>query len=499
MELSAIKAAPRARIGVYCVGLRAYWAQFGGLRERLEEYCGFVADGIARDAEVFSYGMVDSPDEARRAGEWFNGKNVDLVFCHATTYVSSDSVLPVHQICKAPCVVLNLQPGLRVNYRGTSTGEWLAHCGACPVPEISNAFERAGIPFRCVNGLLGLEETPAISATDEATSGRPEAIAAWRQIREYVRAAGAKRMLANARFGFLGNAYSGMLDMYSDLTMLHGQLGLHVELLEMSDLYQLFLGVTDEEVAEKQALIHAFFTISGDSSADPIAKKPTPEQLEWSARVAVAQEKMVRAYNLDGLTYYYHGAGGDIFEKIQGGFIVGHSLLTAAGIPCAGEGDIKTNVAMKLCDYLGVGGSYCEIVTTDYAEGTILLGHDGPFHVKISNEKPVLRGMGLYHGKRGTGISVEAKVASGPVTTLGLTQTVDGRLKLNISEGVATDNEIMQIGNTQTHVRFPVPPDAYFDRWFRESPTHHFAMSVGHNAKLFERVAQLLGVPYAVF
>lgn len=159
---------------------------------------------------------------------------------------------------------------------------------------------------------------------------------------------------------------------------------------------------------------------------------------------------------------------------------------------------MKTAVAMKICDSLGVGGSFCEIVTTDYVDGTILLGHDGPFHIAIADGKPILREMGLYHGKRGSGISVEAKVKHGDVTNLGLTQTVDGKLKLIISEGVATDGEIMQIGNTQTPVRFTVDPDTYMEKWFREAPTHHFAMSVGKNAKLFEKVAKLLNIQYVI-
>ncbi len=145
-----------------------------------------------------------------------------------------------------------------------------------------------------------------------------------------------------------------------------------------------------------------------------------------------------------------------------------------------------------------MGGSFCEIVTTDYGEGTILLGHDGPFHIGIADGKPILRGMGLYHGKVGAGVSVEAKVRKGDITCLGLTQTKDGRLKWIISEGTATDGTIMHIGNTQTHVRFGVAPDAYMERWFAEAPTHHFAMSVGHNASLFVKVADLMGVEYIV-
>ncbi len=486
----------KARIGLYSAGLNTYWAQFAGLKDRLLGYNSFIAERLSQVGEVYNFGLVDDETAGRQAGEYFNAHNVDIIFAHSATYFTSSTVLPVHQICKAPAVWLNLQPTPQMNYAKTGTGEWLAHCVGCPVPEASNAFERAGIPFHVVNGLLGLEKTPEISVTDEVTAHMPQAQKAWAEILEWARAAQVKRAMAHARFGFLGNNYSGMLDMYSDFTMLQAQLGLHVELLEMCDLDSQLNKVTDAEVAEKRAEVERFFTISGDSPSDPIAKKPTEEQLDWPCRVAAAQERLVKARRLDSLSYYYHGADGNHYEELQGGFIVGHSLLTAKGVPCAGEGDLKTNVAMKICDLLGAGGSFTEIVAMDYLTNTMLLGHDGPFHISISDGKPVLRGMGVFHGKRGSGVSVEANVISGPVTTLGLTQTGAGRLRLIASEGVAVKHPILTIGNTQTHVDFGMPLDDYMDQWFQYAPTHHCAMSVGHNAKLFEKVAQLLGVEY---
>ena len=238
--------------------------------------------------------------------------------------------------------------------------------------------------------------TPEISVTDENTANRPEVIKAWQKIGEWVDAAKVKAALQYCRFGFLGNNYNGMLDLYSDFTMFQAQTGVHVEILEMCDLNLMLETVTEEEVAEKKKEIEEFFIISDDVSADPLVKKPTPEQLDWSARVAAAQEKLVKEYNLDGLAYYYHGALGGDYEALQSGFIVGHSLLTAKGIPCAGEGDLKTCVA----------------------------GHDGPFHLAIANGKPLLRGLGVYHGKQGTGVSLEAKVRAGDITTLCCTQTI---------------------------------------------------------------------------
>lgn len=496
--MDKLKRTTKARIGVYTMGLKHYWGQFAGLRERMLQYGQFIADKIAgmENTEVFFYGLVDCEQEGRRAGAFFNEKNVDLVFAHAGTYVTSASVLPVHQTCIAPAVILNLQPTARINYGKTTTGEWLAHCGACPVPEIANAFHRAGIDSHVVNGLLGLDYTPEISLAEENTANRPEAVRAWKEIGEWVLAATVKSGLKNARFGFLGNTYSGMLDMYSDFTMFQGQTGAHLEVLEMCDLNRMLKTVTEEEIEAKRQEIADFFAVSETDAADPLARKPSKEQLDWSAKVAAAQEKMVKEYDLDGLTYYYHGAPGGDYEQLQSGFIVGHSLLTAKGIPCAGEGDLKTCLAMKICDIVGRGGSFCEIVVTDYEDGTILMGHDGPFHLAIAKGRPILRGMGLYHGKQGTGVSVEAKVKTGHITNLGCTQTVDGKLKFIITEAEATDGTIMTIGNTQTPVKFKKDPDGYMDEWFAEAPTHHFAMSVGHNASLFEKIACMLEIPF---
>src|SRR5699024_12695351 len=117
-----------------------------------------------------------------------------------------------------------------------------------------------------------------------------------------------------------------------------------------------------------------------DSRSEKLAKKPTDEQLVWACKIAVAQERLVQDRKLDALTYYYHGAPGNEYEKLQSGCTVGQSLLTAQGVPCAGEGDLKTNIALKLCDTLAGGGSSCDSITTDHVHGTILFVHDAPIH-----------------------------------------------------------------------------------------------------------------------
>ena len=486
------------KIGLYSAGLRAYWSQFNGLKERIEQYNSFICNKLSAYGKVYNFGLVDNADCSVKASDFFIQNNVDIIFLHSATYFTSDSIIPIHLQCKVPCIVLNLQPSPQIDYAKTDTGEWIAQCVNCPIPEVSNAFNRANITFNCINGLLGLDFTPKGALSNEITNNMPQAIKAWKEIEEWCKAAYVKHCLNHSRFGFLGGNYSGMLDLYSDLTMISAQTGVIVDILEMCDLYEKFETVTEEQIKNKINEIKSMFEISGDSPSDTRVRKPTDEQIQWSAKVAVAQELLVKAHSLDALAYYYHSYDGNIYEELQSGFIVGHSLLTAKGVPCAGEADIKTALGMKMCDLLGIGGSVSEMVLTDYVNDTILIGHDGPFHIKISDQKPILRGMGVYHGKRGTGISGEAKVKPGPVTLINVTQTNDGKLKFIVSEAEATNGQIMCIGNTQTPVKFSCPPDEYMEKWFKEAPTHHCALSVGHNAQVFKKIGILLNIPTVI-
>ena len=238
--------------------------------------------------------------------------------------------------------------------------------------------------------------------------------------------------MRGARFGFLGHTYPGMLDMYSDFTQHHAQVGSHVEVLEMCDL---------------QARVQA----------------ATPAQ---------------------------------IASKLGAGLILGNSLLTARGIPASGEGDLKNAVAMKIMDVLGAGGSFTEFYAMDFADNFVLMGHDGPAHLAISGRKPTLRGLELYHGKAGSGISVEFTVKTGPITILTCTQTREGKLKFMAAQGECIPGPLMRIGNTNSRLRFSLSPAEFVDAWCAEAPTHHCALGVGHTAGILKKFAKLKGLSF---
>jgi L-arabinose isomerase len=473
----------KAQVGVFGIGLAAYWPQFRGLKERLEGYQRKVEQRIGEWASVVSTGLVDDAPGAFEAGEAFRRAGVDLVFCYVGTYATSSQVLPVIQQSKAPVVVLNLQPRAALDYAHTDTGEWLANCSACCVPEISGALARAAIPFRQVTGML--EPEPDVSSPSEL---------AWAEIKEWCEAAQVVRALRRSHLGYLGHPYPGMLDMYSDFTQHQAQLGTHIEVLEMCDLDARVSAATEAEIVRKGEETRRIFEISEDSPSDPLAKKPTPEQMDWACRVAVGLDHLVEDFDLDGLAYYYRGVGGNRYERLGAGVILGCSLLTARGIPCSGEADLKNCQAMKIMDLLGAGGSYTELYAMDFRDRFILMGHDGPFHVAIAEGKPILRGLGLYHGKSGFGVSVEASVRKGPITILGVTQTHDGRLKLLAAEGECLAGERLKIGNTNSRLRFALEPAPFINAWCSEGPTHHCALGVGHVLGKIEKVAWLTGL-----
>jgi len=456
------------KVGVFGIGLAAYWPQFPGLKDRLEGYQREVESRlVAFGVEVVSAGLVDTAPAAVAAGQRFAGAQLDLIICYVGTYATSSQVLPAVQRANLPVLILHLQPSDALDYEHTDTGEWLANCSTCCVPEISNTFARARVPFRVVSGAL--HDDPA----------------AWREIRDWCLAARVASGLRSSRIGFLGHTYPGMLDLYSDFTMVSAQTGAHIEVLEMCDLARSVEAVSDAEVEARIALARSIFEFEDASD----------ENLAWQARVAAGLDRLVDEFSLDGLTYYYRGRDGNAYERLAAGLILGNSLLTARHIPASGEGDLKTCLAMLIMDRLDAGGSFTEFYAMDLREGFVLMGHDGPGHLAISGARPVLRGLGLYHGKRGNGLSVEFHVKPGPVTLLAMTQTADGSLKMLSAEGQSEPGPILKIGNTNSRLRFPLGPREFVNRWCQEGPTHHCALGVGHVKGSIAKLSALTGVP----
>jgi len=464
------------RIGLFGIGLDAYWPQFTGLKERLEGYIGRVAEKLARPGvEIVNLGLVDNSERAYAAGREFRQRDVDLIVLHVTTYALSSTVLPVVLRAKVPVLVLNLAPQAAIDYpkfnalgdRTKMTGEWLAHCSACPVPEIANVFRRSGITFHQITGML--EKDPEC----------------WREVDAWVEAGKVAARMQGNRLGLMGHYYGGMLDIYSDLTLQCATFGTDIEMLEVDELAALCREVPADAVTARLAEFCSVFDVQADCLA---------ADLTDAARTSVALDRLVEKHRLGSLAYYYKGTGVPENEAAIASIILGTSLLSARGIPVAGEYEVKNAQAMKIMDLFGAGGSFTEYYAMDFSDDIVLMGHDGPGHIAIAEGKVKVRPLREYHGKVGRGVSVEMAVKHGPVTLLAVIETAGGKLALLCGEAESVAGPILQIGNTNSRYRFPCGAREFVKRWNAQGPAHHCAVGVGHIAHKLEKLGILLGL-----
>ena len=465
-------------VGLFGIGLDAYWPQFEGLQERLQGYIHRVAARLeAPGARVVNLGLVDSPEKAEAAGHSFRQHDVDLIFLYVTTYALSSTVLPVVRRAKVPVILLDLSPSAAIDYeafnrisdRAKMTGEWLAHCQACSVPEIANVFRRCRIPFFQVTGML--DEDPS----------------AWREIAEWLEAGRVAHTMEHNRLGAMGHYYGGMLDIYSDLTQQCAYFGGHIEMMEVDELSSLRRSVEPADISRKVDDFRSSFDVQADCSQT---------ELERAARTSVALDRLVERHNLGSLAYYYQGTGNAENEDTMSSIILGTSLLTARGVPVAGEYEIKNAQAMKIMDTLGAGGSFTEFYAADFNDDVLLMGHDGPGHLGIAEGKIKVRPLSVYHGKVGRGLSVEMSVKNGPVTLLSVVQTAD-KLKLLTAQAESVPGPILEIGNTNSRYRFAIGARKFMEAWSAEGPAHHCAVGVGHFASKLRKIAAMLDMECA--
>ena len=470
---------PPLRVGLFGIGLDTYWPQFEGLEAKLTGYLRRVGEKLTRPGiEVVDLGLIDNPVKALEAGHAFRRADVDLIFLYVTTYALSSTVLPVVRRAKVPVIILNLAPEAAIDYasfnamndRTKMTGYWLAYCQACPVPEIANVFNRCRVPFHQVTGTIENDPT------------------AWGQIDQWLDAARVAHTMEHNRLGVMGHYYNGMLDIYSDLTQQCAHFGGHVEIVEVDELAALREKVTDAQIDDRVKHFHEAFDVQADCP---------PDELKRAARTSVALDRLAAEHDLGSLAYYYMGTGNPPNEDAISSIILGTSLLTARGIPVAGELEIKNAQAMKIMDTFGVGGSFTEYYAMDFNDDVVLMGHDGPGHLAIAQGKTKVRPLKVYHGKVGRGLSVEMSVRHGPVTLLSVVQTVDGKLKLLVAEGYSEAGPILEIGNTNSRYRFSVGARNFVEQWNVHGPAHHCAVGVGHIADKIDKLGKLLGMDVA--
>ena len=470
-----------ARIGIFGVAHPVYWGQFPGLKETLmgfhEEFKKILNKN---DVELFDYGMIDSSEKAFAIVPEMEKDHLDLLMCNMLTYATSSVFAPIVRDMPQPMILIALQPRETFDLKNGSTRIQLENDNICSVPEFTGVAVRMG---KKVNDVV----IGTLYNDEEAE----KEIADWCDIAKVL------HDIRGARFGLMGHVLESMYDMHADPTAISAAFDVHIPLLEVDDLKVVFDSCSEEEIEKKKTVILDTFD-TPDPGSDPIAMKLTDADLYKASKAAVALDKFIEKYHLSGLAYYYNAQPDSDIQAMISSLIVGNSLLNAQGIPMCGEFDIKTCVAMFIMDRLNIGGSFAEFHPIDFKEDYILVGHDGPHHIAIAEGKPVLRSLKKYHGKPGSGASVEFKLREGPITMLGITQNGDGKLKFVIGEGYSRKGPIPPTGNTNTRGHFDPDIKTFLKKWVMAGPTHHYALGLGHRADTISKIADILGLEYEI-
>lgn len=466
-----------ANIGIFGVGYWKYWEQFDGLLDELTAKQNLFVDKVnLYDVNVTNFGLVDNAETAYELIPKLQAANLDLIFCDMVTYATSATFAIIVRNINVPIVMVALQPLKAMDYKTATTYMQLCNDDFCSVPEFAGVAIRMGkkVPEVIIGTLEGDHEADA-------------------EIEKYCQIAKVLHDLKCARIGHFGHPIEAMLDMHTDHTMLTSAFGCHIVQAEAEDILKHYEIIKESEIHEMEKEILSFFETPTPVS-DPITRKLTDEDLQTAARVTIALNRFIEEKNLDGLAYYYESSEDSILRKVVTNLIIGNSLLTAAGFPMCGESDLKTAIAMLIMDRLDIGGSFAEFHPIDFKKGFILVGHDGPHHINIADGKPVLRSLTKYHGKPGSGASVEFKIKEGPITMLSISSTYEGKFKFVIAEGQSVQGAIPATGNTNTRGYFKPDIKTFLKRWITEGPTHHFALGIGHHAQTIKKIANYLKI-----
>ena len=461
----------KARIGVFSIALGAYLPQFPSLVPEFEAQYDAFKKTIPDTVEIIDGGIVTTKELSQAAGDKFRAADVDLVICQLLTYATSYNMLPAVRDVNVPVVLVNVQKLKAPDYANTDTAKWLGELYACgAVGEMVADLERAGKRHAVITGVV--------------EGGDPYV---QKEIEEWCRAAQVRRRFRDTNLAQIGRPYPGMMDLYIDETNLYHRRWVYTKQFDWEKMWAIADNITDEEAIRAKAQdILDTFEIEGGGTIEKV----------WDmARYVVAFEQWVRDEQLGLIASHYDGFAQGVAGKLDSMLIPAFSMLIKQGTACAVEGDIKVAMAMSILKTISGTGQLSEMYSIDFNEDICIIGHSGSGDAAISEKKPTMKIVDVFHGKTGGGYLTQFYPPAGEVTYLGITQDRDGHFKFVVAEGVNEEGPIFTFGDTNMRTRFSCGAREFCNRWSEAGPTHHMAAANGRHIDTILKVAKIFNVP----
>ena len=158
-------------------------------------------------------------------------------------------------------------------------------------------------------------------------------------------------------------------------------------------------------------------------------------------------------------------------------------------------GDMKVAMAMSILKTISGTGQLSEMYSIDFNDDICIIGHSGSGDADISDKKPTMKIVKVFHGKTGGGYLTQFYPSTGPVTYLAITQDADGHFRFVVAEGVNEEGKILSFGDTNMRTRFTCGAREFVNRWSEAGPTHHMAAATGRHIDTILKVAKIFNVP----
>ena len=456
----------KPRIGLLPIGHFYYWDQFPRLRDMGLKMYARLQEKLEEIGDVVAPELVDTMEKSQKAGEFFREQDPDIVIVFPFGYSPSMTVIPAVQRLDVPIRILNAHEDSSYNYKTADTTDYLHHEGVCCVPEISGALVNIGKNFRVRTGPFGEQRL-------------------WDEVSADCNGAAAANTFRSMNIGLIGQIYPNMSDMPIDehrLLKATGKLLVRPEVEEIEEAYH---RVTPDQLEDMYSQFRQMYDVD---------ETVTDEHMKLSAQLAVAYHEIIaEKHNIYAFGYYWWGEK-ELITSLRSQSALAVSRLAAMGRPGVTEGDVKTAMAMKILDLLGAGGMFLEFFSMDFDEDFVLMGHDGPGNINLSQQSARLQHLEVHHGKSGHGLGIDFDVQQGPVTLMNLTQFDSGdTFKLIYTIGEIIPGEILGIGNPNCRVRMERPIHEFIDAWCQQGPSHHIALGAGDHGGEIEAFAEAIG------
>lgn len=459
----------KAKVGVFSIALGAYLPQFPQLVPEFEAQYAAFKKTLPDTVELIDGGMVTTKEQSMEAGDKFRAADVDLVILQLLTYATSYNMLPAIRDLDVPVVLVNVQKLKAPDYANTDIPKWLGELYACgAVGEMVADLERAGKRHAVITGVVEGGD-PVVQA----------------ELEDWCRAAQVRRRFRDTNLAQIGRPYPGMMDLYIDETNLYHRMWLYTKQFDWEKMWAIADDIDDEAVisAKAQDILDTFDIEDG-----------SVEKVWDMARYVVAFEQWVKEEKLGFVASHYDGFSQGVAGKLDSMLIPAFSMLIKQGTACAVEGDIKVAMAMSILKTISGTGQLSEMYSIDFNEDICIIGHSGSGDADISEKKPSMKIVPVFHGKTGGGYLTQFYPPAGPVTYLAITQDRDGRFKFVAAEGVNEEGPIFTFGDTNMRTRFSCGAREFCNRWSEAGPTHHMAAATGHHIDTILKVAKIFNM-----